>query len=476
MKKFFEKHDLIKIILIAILFVLVLTWIVPSGVYQGGDVAGTLERTGLSDLSLGGMMSVSFFLQQIIFIAVIGAFYGILTKVDGYKKLVNNIAKKMKDHEVLFVVVTTLIIAAFTSITTNVFVSLIFIPFIISIIKKMNLDNITAYTTTFGAMLVGILGATYGTEGLINFVGYLQYYAAATIDIELAVRAGILLLAYVLFTFFQITHLKKILKDGKKTKETISEDLFEVEEVKNKKVKTWPIIAGGVILFIFMILGYIDWETNFGLDIFTKFHTWLTGLAIGDYTIISYILGANAAAFGSWQLYHIILIMTIITIIIAMIYRVNFNDIIDALDEGIKKMLKPIGVITLIYIIFVLMYWSPIVPTMVSWFENMTDSFNPFLSSISAAISSLLHSDFGYTGYALGNLFANYEGNTFNIAFVIYSSINGLVSMFAPTSVVAMIGLSYCDIPYKKWFSYIWRFLVGMLVCLLVIFALLTYL
>ena len=75
----------------------------------------------------------------------------------------------------------------------------------------------------------------------------------------------------------------------------------------------------------------------------------------------------------------------------------------------------------------------------------------------------------------VGNLLATYEGASFNIAYVIYVTINGLVSMFTPTSIVLMLGLSYCDIPYKKWFAYIWKFLLGMLVCLLVIFALLTY-
>lgn len=475
MKKFFEKHDLIKMMLIAILFVFVLTWIIPSGTYQGADATGVLQRTGIADLSLSGMMSVSFFLQQIIFVAVVGAFYGVLTKMDGYKKLVDNVAKKMKGHAVPFVLVVTLIIATYTSITTNVMVSLIFIPFIISVIKRMELDDITTYATTFGAILIGILGATYGTEGLISFVGYLQYYATASIDIELAVRAGILLLAYILYSFFQITHIKKI-TSSKKKKEEEMEDIFAVEEPKAKKVKTWPVLVGGIVLIIFAILGYIDWQGNFGIEIFTNFHKWLTELAIGEHTIISYILGTNAAAFGSWQLYHIITIMSIVTIILAIIYRVGFNSIIDGIDEGVKKMIKPIGIITLVYVIFVIMYWSPIIPSIVSWIEGLTNGFNPFTSTLSASIAALFHSDFGYTGYVLGNLFANYEGNNFNIAFVIYSSMNGVISMFAPTSVIAMLGLSYCNIPYKKWFSYIWKFLVGIIVCLLVIFALLTYL
>lgn len=473
MKKFFEKHDLVKIILIAIVFTLILTWIIPSGVYQSGSVTGIIQRTGFADLFLSGMMSVSFFLQQILFILFVGAFYGVLTKMDGYKKLVETLAKKMKGKEIPFILVISLLIAGFTSITTNTFVVFLFIPFLISVIRKMNLDNLTAYAITFGSMLVGILGATYGTEGLISFVGYLQYYTTATIDVEIAVRAGILLLAFVLFNFFNVTHAKTVLT--KKENKEEKEDLFAVEAPKQKKVKVWPVATGLVVLLIFVILGFIDWENNFNITIFTEFHTWLIGLEIGEYPVISYILGENAAALGEWQLYHILVIMGFVIMILAFIYRVKFDDLLEGISEGAKKVLKLATVMTLIYVIFVFMYWSPIVPTIVSWIVGLTDGFNPFLTTISASIASLFHTDFGYTGYALGNLLATYEGDSFNIAYVIYTTMNGFMSMFAPTSIIAMMGLSYCNIPYKKWFQYIWKFLVGMLVCLIIIFALLTY-
>lgn len=474
MKKFFEKHDLVKIILIAIAFTLILTWIIPSGVYQAGSVTGAIQRTGFADLFLSGMMSVSFFLQQILFVLIVGAFYGVLTKLDGYKKLVETLAKKMKGKEIPFILVISLLVAGFTSVTTNIFVVFLFIPFLISVIRKMNLDNMTAYAITFGSMLIGILGATYGTEGLISFVSYLQYYTAATIDIELAVRAGILLLAFVLFNFFNVTHAKKVLAE--KVNKEEKEDLFAVESPKQKKAKAWPVAVGMIVLLIFAILGFINWETNFNISVFTEFHTWLVGLEINEYPVISYILGENAAAFGEWQLYHILVIMGIILAILTFIYRVKFDDLLEGISEGAKKVSKLVTVMALIYVIFVFMYWSPIVPTMVSWIVGLADGFNPFLSTIAASIASLFHTDFGYTGYALGNLLATYEGDSFNIAYIIYTTMNGFIAMFAPTSIIAMIGLSYCNISYKKWFQYIWKFLVGMLVCLIVIFALLTYL
>ena len=59
---------------------------------------------------------------------------------------------------------------------------------------------------------------------------------------------------------------------------------------------------------------------------------------------------------------------------------------------------------------------------------------------------------------------------------VIYTTIYGLVQFVTPISVFLLFGLSYMNIPYKKWLKYIWKFFVGMLVCLLVIFTLLAYL
>ena len=45
----------------------------------------------------------------------------------------------------------------------------------------------------------------------------------------------------------------------------------------------------------------------------------------------------------------------------------------------------------------------------------------------------------------------------------------------APTSILLFFGLSYLNIPYKKWIKYIWQFALIMLALLLVIFLLLAY-
>jgi uncharacterized ion transporter superfamily protein YfcC len=474
-KSMFEEHDLLKIVLLAILVTIVLSWIIPYGYFSGSEFTDYgLSRQGLSDILLSGVYSANFFLQQLIFVAFIGVFYGIISKVSGYEAMVSSIAKKFKGKEKLFVIVSSLIITLLTTFLTQTFVVLLFVPLIINIASKLKLDKLTAFVITFGSMLVGTIGATYGTEGLVYFVNYLNYYGTVAITDDLLIRFGILALTFVVFNIFTLKHVKKVLA-SKKNEDKI-EDLFEVENPTAKKVKVWPMAIFFVLIFVFAVLGYVDWSGNFNISVFDNFHTWLTELQIGDYAIISYILGNNAAAFGSWDLYTISVVLAIVLVLSLVIYKVNFNELIDNALEGLKKVVKPMVLLLLIYAIFVIIYWTPFTVTISNWILKFADGFNPFLATISAAISSLFQIDFGYTGYVMGDVMTSYFGDSFNIAFVLYIAINGLVQVIAPTSVIAIFGLSYLDIPYKKWIKYIWKFFLIMLALLLIIFALLTYL
>lgn len=473
-KNKFEKYDLFKIALIAVLVTIVLTWIIPTGSLSGGTYTNSgYARQGLADIFLSGIYSANFFIQQLMFILFVGIFYGVLTHVSGYKALVSNLARKLKEKEKVFVIACSLLITLLTSVLTQTYVILIFIPFIVNVASKMKLDKITTFLCTFGSLLLGILGATYGSEGLVYFINYLNYYQVVSITDEIAIRFAILLLALILFNFFTIRHMNKVLLSKKEQEEI--EDLFEVEEEKSKKIKVWPMVLFLSVIFVFTILGYVNWSENFNITIFTKFHTWLTELAIGDYTVLSYIIGKNAQAFGTWDLYIISIVMAMVLLLSIVIYKVKFDDVLDSAIEGIKKLIKLVLLLLLVYIVFVFVYWSPFTVTICNWITSLTDGFNPFLATISATISSLFHIDFGYAGFVLGDILTTTYGSSFSVGMVIYVAINGLIQFIAPTSAFLLIGLSYLNIPYKKWMQYIWKFVLILLALLLILFVLLTY-
>ena len=247
----------------------------------------------------------------------------------------------------------------------------------------------------------------------------------------------------------------------------VKEDKFAVDESSKKKTKVWPIITLLAITFVFALLGYVKWEENFGIKVFNNFHTWLTGLTIGKHTVVSYVLG-KVTALGTWEIISMVFVLFAVTIISAVIYKLSIDEVIDGAIDGVTKMVKPVIVMALAYSIFVIIYWSPIVPTMIHGLLKAKFSVLP--TALSAFISSVFTPDFGYTGYTIGqSMAAAYTKNVGDVL-VIYPVMHGFVQMLAPTSVILLAGLSYSNVSYKDWIKYIWKFAVVLLVALLIIF------
>jgi len=221
----------------------------------------------------------------------------------------------------------------------------------------------------------------------------------------------------------------------------------------------------------------------FEIEIFSDFHTKLMEFSIGEFELFRNILGMVipniqtdvVMEFGSWYLFNYSIVLAFVTIFIWLVSRMKWNDFLSNAWEGMKKVAKPIAMIVFAYMLFVLLFWSSILPTIINELAKITDSFNPFIASLQAFIAGFFNSYCAYIGYNLSYYLSSFTGNEGNVIALIFSTIYGLVQFITPISIFLLFGLSYMDIPYKKWMGYIWKFVLGMLVCLLIIFALLTY-
>lgn len=571
MKKLFEKHTIAKIVGIVIFVAIVLTWILPYGTFQGTEFYEYgKNRLGFNDIPTIVYNSIYFAIDKVIYLLAIGGFYAVLSKTDGYNKLASNIAKKIKGKEIIFTIATAVLIAGLTSITTNTFALLLFIPFIMTILLNAGLNKITVFASTFGALLVGVLGATLGTDALIGFNTYFsQSLADSGSSVTLKYRIIILCISVALYGFFLFFAAKKSL-DTKK-KEEIAEE-FKIEDLgKKKNVKTLPIIIVLSVLSVITLLGFFNWSEVFGLEIFNDFHKWLTGIKIGeDFNIVANILGTNAVAFGAFDLFTITTIILVFTLLTGILYSIKFDDLLSTFGNGIVKIMKPVGTLVAVYSVFIVVYMSPIIPTItksvmkkdgvvdlnidyngagVSFFNLDTDEdgkadynlinqdtdkdgkcdlncdtnkdgypdknldFNAdgkiteydttileqFASGkstanmdidgdgiadvnidtdfslprtiVAATITNIFHVDAGYTGYTLGSyLTTGFGYNHVGILFLVFFAIYGLLQFFIPSSVLLMVGLTYSKVEFKDWMKYIWRFILGMLCVLLIIF------
>lgn len=468
-----EKHDLFKWLGLFTLVTIVLTWIFKGGYFAGSTFQTITEEPnamGFTDLYTVLSYGVQTVSAKALFLLAVGAFYGVMVKTNSYKKLVSTLVKKLHGKEIIFVILASLVFVAMGSLFTQSLIAVVFIPFVISIILGLKLDKMTAFVTTFGSLLIGLLGVTYGYEGLSEFNYYLSMYVGETPSINIIAQLIVLVVAYVVMNFVTVTHAKKILKN-KKLNETEA-DPFLVEKT-TKKASLVPCIVIFSLLFVLIVLGYIGWESAFGIKAFTTFHKWLTELKLFGFPIFGKILGTQAAAFGAWDL----TVMTVILLVIAFLFMViNWGKItLSDMAEGLKKMIVPVMLLIGVQVLLYVANYSPTIPVIIDSMVGGMNSFNPFVTAGVALISSVFQPDLGFNGLTVAGYFAASYADYASLAQTIFVTVYGLVQLFVPTSAVLLIGLSYLKIDYKSWIKYIWMFALGLIVILLVLFTVLAY-
>lgn len=466
-----KEHRIAKLLGLILGAAFITTWVIPYGHFQGIDFYDYgMNRVGFADLGSTIYYAIYFTIDKLIFLLAVAGFYGVLCKTSGYQKLVGSLAKKLKNHEIITAIIMSLFVVAMTSLFSQTLAVLIVVPFFVSILMNMKIDKLTTFAITFGSMLVGILGATYGTDALYFFNNYLK----TDVTVALTYRAIIVFVAFFLYNFFICMRLKKVLKEKVQNEEL--EDVAFVSAPTKAKTSIIPVTIILGLLLIIVVLGFVNWKSYFGIDVFDTFHKWLTELTIGeDFTVFAYLFGKNAVAFGSFDLLNISVILVLISALLAFLYRVKLTDYADAFYSGVKKMFKPILYFITIYTIFAICYTSPFMPTISNFAFSLTEGLNPFIASIVAFVTSVFHADLGYTAYTVGAFISSAYASNLSIVHTIFTSMYGLVQLIMPTSCVLLIGLSLMKIDYKSWFKYIWLFVIGMFIILLVLFTVVTY-
>lgn len=463
-----KKHGLAKILGILLLLVVIVSFILTGR-------SGAKDYIGLGDIMFNSLKSLYYFFYIVLFVLFIGGFYGVLNKVPSYKKLLDNIVTKMKPLGKKFIFVIIIVFAVVASLTGMTLPLLIFVPFVISLILLLGYDKLVAVSSTVISIMIGYIGGvfvtfynpnTYGMTTYDTFVG-LETKFSNMFPKLLLLFAGITLLIY-----FVNNHIKNV--ENKKVKYELNDDSeLLINEVTNnyKNIKTWPLIIVLALLFIILVLGLVPWKSLFGIDVFTKFHTWLMELSIKDFAVIPNIITTDLLAFGEWysmgdsMTYMIIsLVIFIFTIIIAIIGRVKLNDTIDGFVEGMKKMFPTCALILLAYTILISAYTN-------GFFEGIVSTYGKFnysISSLLVLLGCLLNIDMYYI---VGGVFSPVinlitDESVYSSVAILLQGIYGVFSIVGPTSLILIFTLSYMNIPYTTWIKYIWRFVLALVILL----------
>lgn len=461
MKKFFEKYDLIKVSGILVLLTVVLTWLIPSGYFQSGElIVEDITRVGLTDFFYFGMLGMYYFCVLVTFLFVLGGFYQVLSTRAGYRTLVKNISEKLKNFAIPVVLIVSLLFAILGSLVNEYFPLLAFIPFVIAILNRMKVDKISSFVATFGGLLIGTLGSTASTK----VAGYLTNNFGVEAADVLTTQTILFVIAYLLLAGFTFLRMKK--QSGKKQD---NYDMFEVEtkDSKTEVPKTWTYAVGIILFAIVTVLAYLPWST-WEITLFADATKWVNELSIADIPIFAYIFG-EFTEFGKWDIFMVQYVMIFATLLIHWFGHMSLSEIFKCYGEGFKKIGKVVIILLVVYLILELNVMFPILPVIADWFANLTDGFNALITFISASVTSLFTVEMQYVVQLVGPYHTNAFADAANSMVIIFQTAFGFISFFAPSSIILMLGLSYLDIPYKDWLKFIWKFLVTILAVIIVI-------
>ena len=238
-----------KILAVAILATMALSYMIPGTTMSYGTVEkGTIIPEPFADVFTNGITSISAFLTAFVYILVIGVFYAVLKKTNKYEALVNNTAVSFNKNKGVFVVLTVLSLGLVTMFTGEMYTMLVFVPFLISVIKKLGYDKKTAIFVTIGAILLGSTGSL--------FTYYINQMLSLTTKDNVLVKLIIGLVSLVSMVAF-------VLVFGEKPENT--KDLK-----KSNEKKMLPIYITMIVLFILLVLGFVNWNGYFKFEGFNK--------------------------------------------------------------------------------------------------------------------------------------------------------------------------------------------------------------
>lgn len=475
MKKI-KKFGFVAPILIILLLVVILSYFIEG---RSG-----ISYVALGDLVIDYVQSFYYFFDTILFVLAVGGLYGALNKIPAYKKLLNNIVNKISDKKKLFVIIFTIFFVLLTSVGGFNLLALIFIPFVISIILLLGYDKLVALSATVVATFVGAIGGIFFTfrdgtnQYATSFTTFDKVAGLNSIWANIIPKLLLLVIGTILLIIFILRHIKE---DNKE--ELGSNDAFYVEaKTKTGKVvkedyssvKVWPLVLFGCLFLVVLVLGFMPWNSLFGFTCFDKFHTWLTGLKIGNYVVFTSLISKNFTALGRWgdmgSYLMAIVCIFIFLLIMKCISRVNFKELTKGFVYGVKKMVPVVMVMMLAYTVLVAVYNNGFMETIITKsLESYND--NAFLASLLTIFGSIVNVDVFYIVAGIVSPIVTSLGDKadLNVFAVLFQSFYGLIQICGPTSLLLIVGLSYLEVPYSKWLKYIWRFVLELFILIFVI-------
>ena len=342
-----KKNNLFKAVGIVILAYILMSWIVPIIYSITGTEAQVSYQIGFVSILSVLLETFSGFGTVVVYVLLVGAFYGVLKVTGAYDKVLELLSSKASGKEKGVLISTIVGMAIISSVSGLDLGLLVVFPILISLLVKIGYDKLVALSATLGATLIGMYGATFaGTlyginNNVLNLKTFDQFVPKLIFLVVGLLALIIFVLMYCKKKDFKFDSKKAVVKSDKnkknKSKSAVKGSSKKALKKERKERTAVPaLIIIGIVMLVFFI-GTTSWEGIFGSNVFSTAHEAWTGFKIGGFEILNKLFG-GVDALGAWntpvrfQVYSMILIIAMI--VLAIVYRVKVSECFEGLLHG----------------------------------------------------------------------------------------------------------------------------------------------
>ena len=230
-----KKYNLLKVLAITFLITIVLTLFIPG---SSADYSGGITQNGINGVGIWSMLSnlniaLSYFSTVAVLIIAIAIFYAVIGKTKSYNAFINSCSKTFEGHESLLVVISTILFALVAMFVNDIMVLLVFVPFVYTIMKSLNIRKEAILSSTIIASLIG------GMCGIYNSTLFSIF--SLSVNTLLLVKIVLFVITVFILIMFTAPRAKEqiiVVKEEIKEETKITEKKAPAKKTAAKKTET----------------------------------------------------------------------------------------------------------------------------------------------------------------------------------------------------------------------------------------------
>ena len=457
------------ILFMLIVFVAVLTWIVPAGIYQtefseelGRDtpIPGTYEQVesnpqGFEDIVLAPISG--FFdpdsnearaIDVALFVLFIGGFLGVVTKTGAIDAGINQATAALEGREKWLIPILMLLFSLGGTIYGMAEETLAFYPLLLPVIIGAGYDAMTAVAIIMLGAGIGTLGSTVNP-----FATVIASDAAGVSFTEgLDMRLMIYIVGLIICTAYVMRYAEKVRKNPALSLVADKKEDNEKHFLQGRDAGGMPDLTGRRKLILLVFL----------------------------FAFIIMVYGVSARGWWMAEMSALFLVSSIIS---GFLGRMDEEEFTSTFVDGARDLLGVALVIGLARGIVVIMDNGQITNTILYWSEQALNDASSVMFINLMFVIQLILSFFVPSSSGLAVLtmpiiapLADFSGVARDLVVTAYQSASGLLNLATPTSAVVMGALAIGRISFDRWVVFVWPLLLVLFVLLLVCFSVATLL